>query len=59
MEELARLLSVERRLLELLLFKLVEGRHLLAAGEARFLGYAATKSVPSGKSTLSHRTITW
>lgn len=43
MDELARLLSVERRLLELLLFKLVEGRHLLAAGEARFLPYAATE----------------
>jgi hypothetical protein len=43
MDELARLLSHERRLLELLLFKLVEGRHLLAAGEARFLPYAATE----------------
>lgn len=43
MDELARLLSVERRLLELLLFKLVEGRHLLAAGEARFLPYAAAE----------------
>ena len=41
MEKLARLLSVERRLLELLLFELVEGRHLLAAGEVRFLPYAA------------------
>ncbi|MGH9009289.1 MAG: hypothetical protein ACRDYF_05500 [Acidimicrobiia bacterium] len=36
-DDLARLLSQERRLLELLLFKLVEGRHLLAAGEAGFL----------------------
>ena len=43
MDELARLLGHERRLLELLLFKLVEGRHLLAAGEARFLPYAATE----------------
>src|SRR5205814_9128726 len=43
MDELARLLSHERRLLELLLFKLVEGRHLLAAGEGRFLPYAATE----------------
>ena len=43
MDELARLLAHERRLLELLLFKLVEGRHLLAAGEARFLPYAATE----------------
>ena len=43
MDELARLLSVERRLLELFLFKLVEGRHLLAAGEARFLPYAAAE----------------
>ncbi|HKY75376.1 MAG TPA: hypothetical protein VJS45_04505 [Acidimicrobiia bacterium] len=40
MDELARLLSVERYLLELLLFKLVERRHLLAAGETRFLSYA-------------------
>ena len=43
MDELARLLSVERRLLELLLFKLVEGRHLLIAAEARFLPYAAAE----------------
>jgi len=43
MDELARLLSFERRLLELLLFKLVEGRHLLVAGEARFLPYAAAE----------------
>ena len=43
MDELAHLLSVERRLLELLLFKLVEGRHLLAADEARFLTYAAAE----------------
>ena len=43
MDELARLLGHERRLLELLLFKLVEGRQLLAAGEARFLPYAAAE----------------
>ena len=43
MDELARLLGHERRLLELLLFKLVEGRHLLTAGEARFLPYAAAE----------------
>lgn len=43
MDELARLLSVERRLLELLLFKLVEGRDLLTAREARFLPYAAAE----------------
>jgi len=43
MDELARLLGHERRLLELLLFKLVEGKHLLAAGEARFLPYAAAE----------------
>ena len=43
MDELARLLGHERRLLELLLFQLVEGRHLLAAGEARFLPYAAAE----------------
>jgi hypothetical protein len=43
MDELARVLGHERRLLELLLFKLVEGKHLLAAGEARFLPYAAAE----------------
>jgi hypothetical protein len=32
MDELARLLSVKRHLLELLLFKLIERRHLLAGG---------------------------
>jgi hypothetical protein len=44
MDELARLLSVQRHLLDLLLFKLVEGRHLLVAGEARFLPYAAAEA---------------
>jgi hypothetical protein len=43
MDELSRLLTVERHLLELLLFKLVERRHLLDAGETRFLAYAATE----------------
>jgi len=43
MDELARLLAVERHLLELLLFKLVEHRHLLAARETRFLTFAAAE----------------
>lgn len=41
MDKLARLLSVERRLLELLLFKLVEGHHLHSAGQARFVPFEA------------------
>ncbi len=41
MEALARLLSRERLLLELLVFKLVEMRQLLLSGETRFLGWAA------------------
>jgi len=41
MEELACLLGRERLLLERLLFKLVELRSLLTAGEARFLPWAA------------------
>jgi hypothetical protein len=41
MEELACLLGRERLLLERLLFKLVELRGLLQAGEARFLPWAA------------------
>jgi hypothetical protein len=41
MEELAALLSRERLLLELLLFKLVSLRQLLVGGEARFLPWAA------------------
>src|SRR3954452_3036011 len=40
-EELARLLSRERLLLELLLFKLVTLRQLLASGEVRFLSWAS------------------
>jgi hypothetical protein len=41
MEALARLLARERLLVELLVFKLVEMRQLLLAGETRFLGWAA------------------
>jgi hypothetical protein len=41
MEKLAGLLSRERVLLELLLFKLVALRQLLLAGEVRFLGWAS------------------
>lgn len=40
MDELAGLLSRERVLLELLLFKLTSLRHLLAAGDARYLTWA-------------------
>jgi hypothetical protein len=40
-EELARLLSRERLLLELLLFKLVTLRQLLASGEVRFMSWAS------------------
>jgi len=43
MDELARLLTVECHLLELLLFKLVEHRHLLTARETRFLTLAAAE----------------
>jgi len=43
MDELAGLLSRERRLLEVLLFKLITARHLLAAGESRFLTWAAAE----------------
>jgi hypothetical protein len=41
MENLATLLQRERLLLELLVFKLKELRHLLLEGDARFLGWAA------------------
>lgn len=41
MEALARLLTRERLLVELLVFKLVEMRQLLLAGETRFLGWAS------------------
>jgi hypothetical protein len=42
-EELAGLLTEERRLLEYLLFKLVAARQLLSAGETRFLGWSAAE----------------
>lgn len=41
MEALARLLTRERVLVELLVFKLIELRQLLLAGETRFLGWAS------------------
>ena len=41
MEALAALLTRERLLVELVVFKLVEMRQLLVAGETRFLGWAA------------------
>ncbi len=43
MDEVANWLAHELRLLERVLFKLIEERHLLAAGEARFLGLAAAE----------------
>ncbi|MGH8973543.1 MAG: flagellar export chaperone FlgN [Acidimicrobiia bacterium] len=43
MDELADWLAHECRLLEMLLFKLVEEQLLLAAGESRFLGVAAAE----------------
>ena len=43
MDELADLLAHECRLLEMLLFKLVSERQLVAAGETRFLGLAAAE----------------
>ena len=52
LDELAGHLGHERHLLELLLFKLVEGKHLLAAGEARFLPYATTELVRAGERVL-------
>lgn len=41
-DELLELLARERTLLENLVFRLIEARGLLATGEARFLGWAAT-----------------
>ena len=41
METLATLLQRERLLLELLVFKIKELRHLLVEGDARFLGWAS------------------
>ena len=43
MQELADVLDRERRLLEMVLFKLVEARHLLTADEARFLPWASAE----------------
>ncbi|MER3405777.1 MAG: hypothetical protein C4289_11985, partial [Chloroflexota bacterium] len=43
MDELAGVLGRERRLLEVLLYKLVVCRQLLACGEARFLAWAAAE----------------
>jgi hypothetical protein len=43
MDELAGHLGRERRLLEVLLYKLVVVRQLLAAGEARFVAWAAAE----------------
>jgi hypothetical protein len=43
MDELARSLAAERRVLELLLFKLVEAQHLLAEGDDRFYALASAE----------------
>ena len=43
MDELATVLGDERHLLDLLLYRLITCRELLAAGGARFLAYAATE----------------
>lgn len=43
MDELVAFLAGQRQLLEMLLFRLMEVRHLLAAGETRFLPWAATE----------------
>lgn len=43
MQELTDVLDRERRLLEMVLFKLVEARHLLAADDARFLPWASAE----------------
>jgi len=48
-EELARLLSRERLLLELLLFKLVTLRQMLASGEVRFLAWASDPTLEERK----------
>lgn len=42
MDELVDVLDRERHLLENLVFRLIEARGLLATGEARFLGWAAS-----------------
>lgn len=43
MQELTDVLDRERRLLEMVLFKLVEARHLMVADEARFLPWASAE----------------
>lgn len=43
MEELATVLRRERWLLSVLLFRLTEMRHLLAANDSRFLGWASAE----------------
>jgi hypothetical protein len=43
MDELATVLRRERWLLSVLLFRLTEMRHLLAANDSRFLGWASTE----------------
>ena len=47
-EELADVLGAERGLLEALVFRLVEARSLLASGDARFLGWAASDIEAAG-----------
>ena len=47
-EELAEVLGTERGLLEALVFRLVEARSLLASGDARFLGWAASDIEAAG-----------
>jgi hypothetical protein len=47
-DELAEVLGTERGLLEALVFRLVEARSLLASGEARFLGWAASDIEAAG-----------
>jgi hypothetical protein len=47
-EELTEVLGTERGLLEALVFRLVEARSLLASGEARFLGWAASDIEAAG-----------
>lgn len=44
MEELAALLRRERWLISVLLFRLTESRHMLAARETRFLGWAVAEA---------------
>jgi hypothetical protein len=60
MQTLAVLLQRERLLLELLVFKITEMRHLLAAGDARFLGWAAEeveRAVDAVRSTELERAV--